>query len=370
MPILRRIIFYGLTLISVISFFYTPFKPYIKIEISNLEDSKTEKILKIEGKELEEIYDNLLNYNNYGKIEKKWKEKLSSDKYALPSFFFKPEELPLLKNLPNLKNNLDELFLDLGNGKILRATFFEVSIDDFGFGSGFSRYPDPPSYILYPYRKFSLSLFILAVLLYFLIPFKKSSKNSIKYSLWRVFLSDFSASLLFFLFFSLPFFITGGIKQAISFGLPLTLPFWFISSFGLFGIFIAIWYEVYRIDIKEDGILIHNFKGKNFYNFKEMEYYQNIILKPPKWLIFLSYIVSFAGKGNLGRALILSSSEAKAISIKMKNGKEIYIITTDQMGKNSLKNFGNLIEVFNNNFIFHKKEIKEIRSMGLEIFKN
>ncbi len=370
MAILRRVIFNGFILISILFFFYTSFNEYLTIEISSCKDLKEGILLKSDEEKLEEIYNNLINYKNYGKIEKIWKKKISSDKYPPPIFFFKPEELSFLKNFDYLKENQGELFFDLGNGKILKATFLKVSMDDFAFGSGFTGYPDPPNYILYPLRKFSFPLFLLAFLLYFLIPFKKSLEDSVKYPKYRFFLLDFLIVPIFFFFFALPLFITGGLKQAISFGLPLTIPLWLISSFGFFIIFLAIWQESYGIDLKEDGIIVYNFKGKNFYPFNEIDFYQEVNLKPPKGLVFFSFIFSFVDKRNLGKALLLISSKANAIYIKMKNEKEIYIFIADQMGNKALKGFEKLMEFLKEKSVKFKNEVKEIRSFGFEFFRN
>ncbi len=105
------------------------------------------------------------------------------------------------------------------------------------------------------------------------------------------------------------------------------------------------------------------------FRFDDIEYYQPVIFKPPKWLIVLTWFAAFSGRGGAGRAILLSSSQTGAIAVRLRDGKEFYITVTDQMGRTALKGFEQILEMFEKNEVPIREEVKEIRSMGMEIMR-
>jgi len=67
--------------------------------------------------------------------------------------------------------------------------------------------------------------------------------------------------------------------------------------------------------------------------------------------------------------MILSSSEYGSIGIKLKNGSQIFINITDQMGNTALKGFEQFLKKLKDDGVQKKDEIREIRSLGLETVK-
>ncbi len=142
-----------------------------------------------------------------------------------------------------------------------------------------------------------------------------------------------------------------------------------VSLLGIYSIKIAIWYASYQLDLRDDGITIASYKGIKHFRFDDIEYYQPVIFKPPKWLVFLTWLAAFSGRGGAGRAILLSSSQTGAIAVRLKDGKEFYITVTDQMGRTALKGFEKILEMLGKNEVPIREEVKEIRSMGMEIMR-
>jgi len=409
--ILRRIVYYGCGFIAILIFFYVDFSPLVIVYIyepnkdSHKRERKTAELLlsepdqkefiqrkqaeiegttiTIKGNEWLEIY-NYLNLLEKGRsIPEEYKKRLPSDPYPMSVFFFKPEEMPVKKIAHQLKSDNQVLYLqvvDENNNqqlqnkdisktkKYLRLKYQVYSGDDFGFG-GLKGYPRPPTWMLYPYRKYSLFLFLVGLAFYIFLPLKKISPRAIKYPRWRIILGDLAATILTFIFFALPFFIIGCAQQVFSSYIMFSSVFWLISLIGLYTIKIALWYSSYQIEIADDGLKIADYRRIRNLRFYEIEYFQPVIFKPPKWLIAIAWISALSGKGSAGRALLLSSSETGAIAIKLKDGREFYITVTDQMGSTALKGFEKLIDILRRKGIKELEDIKEIRSLGMEVMR-
>lgn len=405
MELWRRIIFYGSFIFGVLLYMYANLEPFILVELFDPSEDKApyskkyaESLLserdrqKLREKRSAEIRTNTIRVDNnewneiykYLKelekqtslksdkwnIPEQWKRRLPSDQYPSKVFFFKTTEYPVNRFNNYLKQDNQQVYLYLSsiNGH-LKLNYKIYTDDDFHLGVGFSNLPRPPTWILYPYRDYSLALFILGFLAYIFLPYKKISKDAIGYPRWRAILSDVVVIILSIVFFSLPLFISGGTVQAFTVGAPITVVMWLISLLGFYSIKIAAWYASYQILPAEDGIKIATYKGVNFFRYNEMEYFQPVIFKPPKWLIILSWLAALSGRGGAGRAILLSSSETGSIGIRLKNGRDLFVVVTDQMGSTALKGFERIIDSMRNSGVKELKDIREIRSMGFEVMK-
>ena len=67
--------------------------------------------------------------------------------------------------------------------------------------------------------------------------------------------------------------------------------------------------------------------------------------------------------------MILSSSAWSSIGIKMRDGSEVFINVTDQMGSNALAGFDTILKKMRDNGVEEKDEVRQIRSMGLETMR-
>ena len=105
-----------------------------------------------------------------------------------------------------------------------------------------------------------------------------------------------------------------------------------------------------------------------------MAFFQRAVFKPPRWLIFLSWIGIFLSAGTArfgaaGRTLILASSAAGSIAISLKNGRLVFVNITDQMGNTALKGFEQIIGTLKRRGVPEKTGERVIRSLGFETLK-
>ncbi len=246
MELLRRIIYYGCCFVAITGGFYTDLSPLVVIDIFEPDkDSRskarryTESLLSeeeqqaITQKRQAEIIRNTLTVNNsewteiYGQlkalkegksISENYKERLPSDQHPMSVFFFRINEPPIREIANYLREDNQTLYLRVvrnavtqnsnmkNDVKYLQIDYRIYSKDDFELGSGLSRYPRPPTWMLYPYRQLSIYLFLFGLACYIFLPVKKISPNVIRYPRWRVMVGDFGVTLLTFVFFRYAFF--------------------------------------------------------------------------------------------------------------------------------------------------------------------
>ncbi|MFQ3573721.1 MAG: hypothetical protein SNJ53_03710, partial [Thermodesulfovibrionales bacterium] len=292
MELLRRILFYGCGILAVAAFIYASLEPYVVLSIHEPEDYKKgsfskhlesllppeewiaiqkkrqdeiiESTIDVQGREWLEIYKNLKAHRDRNILMDSWKKRLPGDQYPTSSFFYRTTDTPII-SISNRLISEKTFYLRLAKTKdredktdslplMLSLSYVVPTDDNFALGSGYSRYPRPPTWMLYPYRQYSLYIFLFGLASYIFLPVSSISPNAIRYPRWRVISGDIAATLLFFPFFSLPFLISGGLIQAVTVGFPITIPMWLISLLGLYSIKIALWYGSYQIDIKDDGL--------------------------------------------------------------------------------------------------------------------
>jgi hypothetical protein len=335
------------------------------------------KILPATNKEFEELFVVVTAVSQDKTVPKAWQKRLPSDKYPSKVLFFRPDEAPINSLSNQFHHDNDVVYISLTNDnktEYLEAESRIYNNEDFLLGSGFINYPTPPIYMLFPYRKYSLLVVLLGLLVYIFLPAQQKNPDAIKYPRWRMVLGDIVSFLMIIPFFSFPFLITGGTLQAFTQGWPLFFFFWPIFFMGLWLLSISAWLAGFSIVVTDDRLSFFTFKGVREFLYKDMEFYQPVIFKPPKWLIALSWIAALSGKGSsrisaTGRAMILSGSASGSIGIRLKNGADIFINITDQMGSNALKGFEKILDKLKKNSVQEKDEVREIRSLGLETMR-
>ncbi|MFA5352904.1 MAG: hypothetical protein WC291_01630, partial [Thermodesulfovibrionales bacterium] len=271
---------------------------------------------------------------------KEWQQRLPSDQYPMKLLFFRADEQPVKGFSEQLREDNDRIFLSLREGaetEYLKLELRAYKDEDFHPGSGLSDYPRPPGSMLYPLRKHSLGLIIFGLGLYIILPWPGTDHRAIRYARWRIILGDILSFVVIAPFFAFPFLITGGALQAFTQAWPLFLFFWPLFFMGIWLLVIAAWFAGFSITVTGDRLKISTYnRGKRAFPYKDMESFQPVLFKPPRWLILLSWLAALSGKGSTriggsGRAIILNSSASGSLCIRMKNGAEIFIAVTDMM---------------------------------------
>ena len=343
-------------------------------------DEKTRgRIHRVTGPEWDALFFHLSAINSGKTAEKAWSRRMPSDQHPMKVFYYRPGEGPVKDLAGSFTGNNDSLYAVLssseGSGQraYLKMTYRAYSDDDFHFGSGFSRYPTPPTSMLYPYRLLSIILASLAVLIYVFPRRKAGPPGTIRYPSWRILMCDIVSVILIVPFFAFPFFIIGGSVQAFTVGWPLLFFFWPIAILGVWSLVIAAWFASFSLRITGDHLEIGSYKGMRSAYYRDMAFFQPCIFRAPRWLVILSWAAALmgtgaAGIGATGRALIVTGAEAGCIGISMNDGTTVYISITDQMGTAMVKG-DTILKALRQGGVEEKTEAKVVRSMGLEMIR-
>ena len=310
-------------------------------------------------------------------LAERWQWRLPADQYPGKFLFFRPDESPVSALAPYFVRKYDNAYVVRAEGdkqQYLKAEYRFYTDEDFLIGSGFNSRPTPPTSLLFPYRRYSLWLILFGLLVYAFLPRRPAPPGAIRYPRWRLVLGDIVALLMSVPFFALPFFITGGTVQAFTQGWPLFFFFWPVFFLGLWLWFIAAWFASFTLSIGQDRLSLSTYKGAGEFLYRDMAYFQPVVFKPPKWLIAASWLGALAGKGSAqigaaGRAMILSSSAWGSLGIRMRDGSDVFINITDQMGNDALKGLDTILGNLRANGVEEKVEVREIRSLGLETMR-
>jgi len=334
------------------------------------------RLFNVEGRGWEPTVESAVAARGSGSLAKEWQRRLPSDQHPMGVLFFRPGEAPVNQLASIFQKFNEPVFLVQGAGEkaaYLKAETRVYSDGDFHLGSGFSNYPTPPTDFLYPLRKWSPWIAVAGLALYMVLPWPKRPFEAMAYRRWRVVLCDVAAVILTVPFFAFPFFITGGTVQAFTVGWPLFFFFWPIFLLGLTLVWIAEWFSSFALLPLSDRLRIWSRRGERDFPYSEMDFFQPVVIKPPKWLIALSWVAALSGKGSsrigaTGRAMILSSSEWGSLVIRLKNGKDLFLSITDQIGTDML-NAESIVEAMKKAGVKEVDEVREVRSLGLEMVR-
>lgn len=347
-----------------------PYNPSAPKNYEQFVAKKTEgRIFQAQGREWEELFQNIkASYN--GKDSPKELQRRLSSEYKGAGFSFYASEYPFNMLQDRLKKNLDTLYLRSPDGQYLKVDYRIYSYSSFHIGSGLSDYPRPPSWLMYPYRQYSPWIILAGIALSILLPRKRKEKDSIHFKTWFIAGNDICFVLLLI---ALPFFapmaIMGGSAQVFfTEGIFLLPIFWLMALIGIWGyVFIMPKFACFEMKFSDDGFKIVYTNGEKFYQFKEMQYFQPVTFKRPRWMIFIAWIFLFAGRRGSISLLVLSTLTNAGIGIRLKDGTLFYINTSNPVGQSVLnRQAGKIAELLHDKGVIEKVEEITIRTMGLE----
>jgi len=331
------------------------------------------RLVKVQGMEWAEFFKNTNAASKGIDVGKQWIKHLPNEQHPLRIFFFRPDEAPLNTVGGKLNKENRIVYLALTNEQktdYLKLEYKQYSNDDFMLGSGFTPYPDPPSYLLYPYRQYSIWIVLIGLALYIFLP-RNKKPDALRYPSWRIVLGDLFSFLLIVPFFSIPILVIQGSMQTFKEGWILLIFFWPLFILGIYSLKLSAWFASYQIILKKDRLQLSTYKGDREYLYSDMLYFQPLIFKPPRWLIILMWLAVLSGKGAarigaFGRAMIVNGSEAGSIGIALHDGSYMYINITDQIGNIAFPGAEKILDSLKEGRVTEKKELKVIRSMGFE----
>ena len=201
---------------------------------------------------------------------------------------------------------------------------------------------------------------------------RNKKPDALRYPSWRIILKDVVSFLLIVPFFALPILLVQGSMQTFKEVWILLIFLWPLSLLGIYSLKLSAWFASYQLMLMKDRLQLSTYKGDREYLYSNMLHFQPIIFKPPHWLIILAWIAALFGKGaaartgGMGRAMILSGSEAGSIGIAFRDGSYMYINITDQKGDIAFPGAEKILDALKEAGVTEKKEQRVIRSMGFE----
>jgi hypothetical protein len=329
------------------------------------------KLIHLTGREWEDFYLDTVREGRGVHRPAHWDGRVSSSGYYNSSYlFFYPREAPVSTLLEHFKRDNDEIYASVeveGKTRYLRFSYKAYTEnDDFHWGSGFSAYPNPPTRMIYPARRFGLWLGIGSFMIHLLLPGRRRGKGAVSYARWRVALGDVFALILAAPFFLLPMMVIGGAVQAVTLAWPLSAVMWPIAfSGGAVLLTYSTWYASYEVVLLKDGIKISSYKGVNEYKFSDIAYHQRAQIRAPGWFVrFMRTASMFSGRLAASSAMVSSSSYG-GIALGLRDKGIVYVWVTDQMGHAAMTGYGAILQALKQGGIPEVDDERVVESMGL-----
>jgi hypothetical protein len=330
------------------------------------------RLIAVEGKEWEDFFQNVTKTHEGISAKKEWLKRASAQ-YRGAGLYFKADESPLKTVKDNLLSDSQRIYFSLKGNKeaeYLELTYHKYSHAKFHIGTGLTDYPAPPSWLFYPYRKFSLWIALGGFIFYFLAPKRKKQKGSIHFKKWFITGNDLAFSLLLIAPpFIAPLAIIGGSVQVFfTEGIFLLPIFWLIAFIGAWGlVFIMPRFASFEMDIDKNGLKVISERGERNYPFTDMRRFQPVTFKRPRWLILFAWLAFLSGRSGGFSTLFLSTLKHAGIGILLKDGSALYINTSNPVGMDVLnKKSDDIVKILQNAGVEEKNEELVVRTLGLE----
>lgn len=267
-----------------------------------------------------------------------------------PFIFFRTSELPA--------GCLAGVMQDAGQGgralavthdaalPVAEVRVYPTTADQFQLGSGYQRYPAPPSNLLHPLRPWSLACLGAGLALYALLPRRKRLPDEVGYARSRVIAGDVVGLMLLALFFGLPLLVPGSSQAALGTGLFLILPCWPLAGLGGLILYLCATHASHGMVLAPDGLTIFKLWGGRSIAFSAMRRVQVVEKRPPAWLRWgLSLAAAASGSpAAAGMAMLQSASAPFMLCIEVNAGPPERIWLTDQSGSPILRNLDALLD--------------------------
>lgn len=278
--------------------------------------------------------------------------------------YFHRHEPPFdtLGDLPSARSHL--LVLE---GHPARALAIDVSpaheLVDF-----FDVNPQPETFV-HPFRRRGLWILGLAVLVFVALPRRRPGPDQIAYQRWRIAMGDVGSAIMFGVFVAIPLAAVGGSREALTHQTVFTAVSWAIAGLGLLAFYWTTFMAAYALTLRADGFDIHTLWRVQAVGFRDIAHVQGARLRPPRWLVTLSFVAAFLGSsrvarmGQLGRALMLAGSAVDGLRVVLRSGAVRFVWVSDQMGNRAMTGFERLMSALDAHGVARKDEVHDVRAV-------
>jgi len=319
-------------------------------------------------------------------VPKEWARRVSKDEIDTTSYFrrifFRTDKPPFEELASRLAVDAEEFDLTLEtpagaapeafspSPRHLSIETHVMTKDDFHFGSGYMHAPKLPAWLGHPFRRFALPILLVALAAYIVLPRRRRPASAIYYPTWRTIIGDVGSFILFVPFFAIPMLVVGGSVQALTVGWILALICWPLALVGVWLLRFMAWYASYQVVIESEGLHLSTDRGDRHFRFSEMTSFQPIELKPPKWLIVLTAISAFFGRGGAragaaGRSLMLASTAERGFSVKLADKSSVFFWLSSSFSGKTMKNAEKLGDAIKDAGVPWEEKVKSVTSISL-----
>ena len=293
-------------------------------------DAHTEGRLKVvEGKGWEEIFDGVLAPPETSPLP----DRRASETWRA-SYYFLPKEEPFPNVFREMKS-ADQSFRFLKLSAPSGPRFIGMTVQ----GPEDAMSAGAPSWILYPFRRFTAVPLLLALFFYFFPPRKKAPAGALVYPKWSSWiLPDLMGSIFACIFFAFPFLLapgifgSGNVLNIADGGIILTLVFWLMAAIFASMLYWSAKYASFSLELLPGSMMLRALGQEQRIPYIAVESAGIADYRPPKWLRTTLYIASLGSWRMLGHALLLSSRSDWGIELRMKHGDPVKFLCSNLPG--------------------------------------
>ena len=255
-----------------------------------------------------------------------------------PRAYFRPQEIPLADWFSQTASHTAPLYLVFENqGEALlyaRLTLLPDPLSSFSLGGG-SSFDLPPAGMIRTTRPFGYGVMLTGLLLYWWLPKPRRHHGAMAYPGFKTRLADVAMVILFLVFYSMPFLISGGSLQAMTIALPLTVVFWGMAGLSLWIMYINAWTASFEMVVAHDRIAMWSYRGYVEIPFNAVQSFQPVMKETPRWMRRMTWLGFFAAKGSMkflmaSQLVTGAGTVAQGIRLNLAGGAPVDFWITDQ----------------------------------------
>jgi hypothetical protein len=253
------------------------------------------------------------------KVGQAWLDLYADVAAARPYRFFLPDQTPWNE----LAGAFDGEFTYVAVPRDGQIYYLGVDVSRSG------DFPAAPARLRYPLRWLALWIFLAGLLGYVLIPWPRDDPNAVAYArLTCALVPDLALGIMLTgVFYVVPWFVVPSQAHAshplvVEGGwMILTVVMWGLAFFGLAIHVTAIWYEVLRLHVADDHLLMESLWRRERIAFADIDGVELGVREPSKVLVKMGMLVSLFNRRALGPTLLLASRRDRVIELVLRDGR-------------------------------------------------
>jgi hypothetical protein len=363
----RRFLALGLFFVGFALYMWTDFSPLIKVKDVDfsekqanlntwteenallakapIEDyilAETEgRVIRVDGAGWENFFQKV-KADQAGLVPADWKFRHPPDWIYESSIYYRPDEPPFSIITGQMRTD-ETYYLRLMPQDQWLELWYAGRYEVYSLGGG--RIGELPTAMVYPWTTPGKILMVLALLVYILLPWPRNNTIVVQMKRYRTVLMDFAAALMTIPFFVMPFFVVGSFQETIFRYWFLAIWFFILTGLGLMMFYWGYRYASKRLYVYADRFRLYRGNRYEDYLFSEITLIEPLLIRPPKWLIFLTFMSAMAGgsaamrAGQAGRGMLLAASQSDGLRVVLRNGLSSCLWFGDSFGGKVVKNF-------------------------------